>query len=84
MGKSDRRNETLVSTKLRYPMGSGPNDGGLSRHRVIEACEAPRYRLAIDHIDILHLHEIDPARPLEETICALDGEGRAASATLCR
>lgn len=72
-----RRSEVLVATKLRYPMGSGPNDGGLSRHHIIQACEASLRRLGSEHIDILYLHNIDPATPLEETMRALDDLVRA-------
>jgi aryl-alcohol dehydrogenase-like predicted oxidoreductase len=35
-----RRDEVLVATKVRMPMGRGPNDAGLSRHYVISGCEA--------------------------------------------
>ena len=30
-----RRDDVLVATKVRMPMGEGPNDAGLSRHHVI-------------------------------------------------
>ncbi len=72
-----RRSEVLIATKLRYPMASGPNDAGLSRHHVIQACEASLRRLGTEHIDILYLHNIDPATPLEETMRALDDLVRA-------
>src|SRR6476619_766179 len=29
------RDEVLIATKARLPMGEGPNDAGLSRHQVI-------------------------------------------------
>jgi aryl-alcohol dehydrogenase-like predicted oxidoreductase len=67
-----RRERTLVATKLRMPMGDGPNDAGLSRHHVIEQCEASLRRLRVDHIDLLQVHEWDGATPLEETLAALD------------
>ncbi|MFI5426611.1 aldo/keto reductase [Aeromicrobium sp. UC242_57] len=67
-----RRDEAIVSTKLRYPMGDGPDDGGLSRHHIIRACEASLRRLDVEHIDLLHLHQIDLTTPWEETIRALD------------
>jgi aryl-alcohol dehydrogenase-like predicted oxidoreductase len=67
-----RRERTLVATKLRMPMGDGPNDAGLSRHHIVDQCEASLRRLQIDHIDLLQVHEWDGVTPLEETLAALD------------
>ena len=67
-----RRPRMLVATKVRFPMGEGPNDAGLSRHHLIAACEASLRRLRIDHIDLYQLHEWDGQTPLEETLEALD------------
>lgn len=67
-----RRDEVLVATKVRMPMGPGPNDAGLSRHHVISGCEASLRRLKTDHIDLYQLHEWDGQTPLEETLEALD------------
>ena len=35
-----RRDAALLTTKVRFSMGSGPNDEGLSRHHIISGCEA--------------------------------------------
>ncbi|HEX3589110.1 MAG TPA: aldo/keto reductase [Pseudonocardiaceae bacterium] len=67
-----RWDKALVSTKVRMPMGRGPNDAGLSRQHVISGCEASLRRLGTDHIDIYHVHEWDGQTPLEETLAALD------------
>ena len=67
-----RRDDVLVATKVRMPMGPGPNDAGLSRHHVISGCEASLRRLRTDHIDLYQLHEWDGQTPLEETLEALD------------
>src|SRR5437588_1295457 len=67
-----RRDEVLVATKVRMPMGRGPNDAGLSRHHVISGCEASLRRLGTDHIDLYQVHEWDGQTPLEETLAALD------------
>jgi aryl-alcohol dehydrogenase-like predicted oxidoreductase len=67
-----RRDELLLSTKVRMTMGSGPNDAGLSRHHIIAGCEASLRRLGTDHIDIYHVHEWDGQTRLEETLSALD------------
>ena len=67
-----RRDDVLLATKARFPMGAGPNDAGLSRHHLIEACEASLRRLQTDHIDLYQLHEWDGQTPLEETLAALE------------
>jgi aryl-alcohol dehydrogenase-like predicted oxidoreductase len=67
-----RRDQILVATKARFPMGDGPNDAGISRHHLIRACEASLRRLRTDHIDLYQLHEWDGQTPLEETLEALD------------
>ncbi len=67
-----RRDDLLISTKVRMPMGSGPNDAGLSRHHVREQAEASLRRLGTDHIDLYHVHTWDGQTPLEETLEALD------------
>jgi aryl-alcohol dehydrogenase-like predicted oxidoreductase len=66
------RDEMLLATKVRMPMGSGPNDAGLSRHHIIRGAEASLRRLATDHIDLYQVHEWDGQTPLEETLSALD------------
>jgi len=67
-----RRNDVLIATKARFPMGDGPNDAGSSRHHLIRACEASLKRLNTDVIDLYQLHEWDGLTPLEETMEALD------------
>jgi aryl-alcohol dehydrogenase-like predicted oxidoreductase len=66
------RDDVLVATKVRMPMGRGANDAGLSRHHVISGCEASLRRLDTDHIDLYQVHEWDGQTPLEETLSALD------------
>jgi aryl-alcohol dehydrogenase-like predicted oxidoreductase len=66
-----RRDSLLLSTKVRMPMGDGPNDAGLSRQHIIAGCEASLRRLGTDHIDIYHVHEWDGQTRLEETLSAL-------------
>jgi aryl-alcohol dehydrogenase-like predicted oxidoreductase len=66
-----RREDLLIATKVRFPMGDGPNGEGLSRHHIITGCEASLRRLDIDHIDLYQVHEWDGLTPLEETLGAL-------------
>jgi aryl-alcohol dehydrogenase-like predicted oxidoreductase len=72
-----RRDKFLISTKVRFPTGKGPNDAGLSRSHLIEACEGSLRRLGTDHIDIYQVHEWDGHTPVEETLDTLDGLVRA-------
>ena len=71
------RNEYVLNTKISMPMGSGPNDGGLSRKHIMEAVDASLDRLGIDYVDQLiihrHPHGIPGAAttPIEETLEAL-------------
>ncbi|ROZ85306.1 aldo/keto reductase [Gordonia sp. OPL2] len=69
---SGRRDSIVLSTKVRFPVGDGANDAGLSRYHIIRAAEASLRRLRTDHIDIYHVHEWDGQVPLEETLHALD------------
>ncbi|SNY76204.1 aldo/keto reductase [Paractinoplanes atraurantiacus] len=66
------RDQVLIATKARMPMGDGPNDAGLSRHHIVRAAEASLRRLNTDYIDLYQVHEWDGHTPLEETLTALD------------
>jgi aryl-alcohol dehydrogenase-like predicted oxidoreductase len=66
------RQDVLLATKVRMPMGDGPNDAGLSRHHIIRAAEASLRRIGCDYIDLYQVHEWDGQTPLEETLAALD------------
>ncbi|MDQ3987856.1 MAG: aldo/keto reductase, partial [Actinomycetota bacterium] len=68
----DRRDEVLLATKVRGPMGAGPNDAGLSREHIVRGCEDSLHRLGVDHIDLYQVHGWDGQTPLEETLEALD------------
>ena len=39
----------LIASKARFPDGPGPNDAGLSRYHLIQACEASLKRLRDRH-----------------------------------
>src|SRR4051795_10106900 len=66
------RDDVLIATKVRMPMGEGANDAGLSRHHIIRSAEASLRRLRTDYIDLYQVHEWDGHTPLEETLSALD------------
>jgi aryl-alcohol dehydrogenase-like predicted oxidoreductase len=67
-----RRDDVLLATKVRMPMGEGPNDAGLSRHHIVRSVEASLRRLRTDWIDLYQAHEWDGRTPLEETLAAFD------------
>lgn len=67
-----KRGQVLLATKARFPMGPGPNEAGLSRHHLMNACDASLKRLGVDHIDLYQLHEWDGQTPVEETMAALE------------
>ncbi len=66
-----RRERIVLATKVRWPMGSGPNDAGLSRYHILNAVEASLRRLRTDTIDVLYLHGWDPWTPVQESMAAL-------------
>ncbi len=61
----------VIATKLANPMGSSPNDRGLSRRHCFDAVEASLTRLGLETIDILYLHKEDHSTPLAETVRAM-------------
>ncbi|HEX7942523.1 MAG TPA: aldo/keto reductase, partial [Gemmatimonadaceae bacterium] len=70
--KYARLEEVVLATKVFFPMGSGPNLGGLSRKNIVQACEASLRRLGVETIDLYQIHRFDPDVPIEETVAALD------------
>ncbi|GGT44021.1 aldo/keto reductase [Streptomyces chromofuscus] len=68
-----RRDRVVLSSKVRLPMGDGPNDEGLSRQHILNQIDASLRRLDTDYLDIYHVHQWDGLTPLEETMQTLDG-----------
>lgn len=71
--KDKPRDDFIIATKVRWPMGEGPNDVGLSRKHILAGVEASLRRLDTDYIDLYQVHGWDPATPLEETLSTLNG-----------
>jgi aryl-alcohol dehydrogenase-like predicted oxidoreductase len=67
-----RRRDVVVTTKVGFRMGDGPNMVGAGRDRIVRGCEESLRRLGTDWIDLLQIHCYDEATPQEETIRALD------------
>lgn len=80
--------ELVIATKVFFPHSDRPNQGGLSRKHIQQACEASLRRLGVDTIDLYQLHRLDPHTPIEETLRALDdlvrqGKIRHVGASAC-
>jgi len=60
----------LVSSKVFWG-GGKPNQTGLCRKHVIEACHNAMRRLNVDYLDLYFCHRPDPATPIEETVRAM-------------
>ncbi|ACO47651.1 aldo/keto reductase [Deinococcus deserti] len=65
------RDQAIIATKVYNPMGSGPNDRGLSRKHIMDAVQASLKRLGTDYIDLYQIHRFDPETPILETMTAL-------------
>jgi voltage-dependent potassium channel beta subunit len=67
------RTSYLVSSKVFFGDGrSKPNQTGLSRKHVMEACDAAMKRLQVDYIDLFFCHRPDKNTPIEETVWAMN------------
>ena len=67
-----RRDQVVLATKLRFPMGARPNDAGLSRYHILRSVEDSLRRLQTDTIDLLYMHCWDPLTPVDESLRAFD------------
>jgi 1-deoxyxylulose-5-phosphate synthase len=67
------RNDLVIATKVYNPMGTGPNDRGLSRKHIRDGIRRSLERLGMDHVDLYQIHRWDYESPIEETLTTLDG-----------
>jgi len=67
-----RRKKQILATKVRFKMGEGPDESGLSKAAIFRAVDESLKRLQTDYIDVYYLHYPDYAVPIEETLEALD------------
>lgn len=70
--RPDAAKQVVVTTKGRFPMGTGPNDLGLSRRHLGQALDASLRRLGVEQVDLYQMHAYDALTPLEETLRFLD------------
>jgi len=69
---NQNRDDFIVATKVRYPMGEGPNDTGLSRKHIITGVERSLERLNVEYIDLYQVHGWDPLTPITEILRTLN------------
>ena len=68
----NRRERTVLATKLYGDMGDWPNEGKLSALNIRRALDASLTRLQTDYIDLYQFHHIDRATPWDEIWQAID------------
>ena len=68
----ERRERTVLATKLYGDMGDWPNSGKLSALNIRRACDASLKRMQTDYIDLYQMHHIDRATPWDEIWEAMD------------
>lgn len=66
------RDQVIIATKGRSPMGDKPNDGGASRAHLTKALDDSLRRMQTDYTDLYQIHWPDYDTPHEETLRALD------------
>ncbi len=68
----DRREKTVIATKLYGSMSDWPNDTFLSARNIRAACDASLERLQTDRIDLYQMHHVDLSTPWDEIWEAFD------------
>jgi aryl-alcohol dehydrogenase-like predicted oxidoreductase len=66
------RDELVVATKVFFPMSRRPNQRGLSKKHIVQACEASLKRLSVEVIDLYQFHRFDASTPIEESLAAME------------
>src|SRR5260370_6288533 len=66
------REEIVLATKVRLPMGGNFNRSGATRVNIMREVEGSLRRLQTDYIDLYQVHGWDSNTPLEETLRTLD------------
>ena len=67
------RDTFLVSSKVFWGAGGQlPNQWGLSRKHVVEACHAALKRLQVEYLDLYFCHRPDKNTPIEETVWTMN------------
>jgi len=72
LARRGRRDDVVLATKGRFPMGADPADRGAGRTYLTRAIEASLRRLGVDHVDLYQVHAWDSTVDLDETLGVLD------------
>jgi len=70
--KGKRREDLVIATKVRFRVGEGQNDEGLSRKHILASVESSLRRLGTDYIDLYQVHAWWDKVNLEETLGTLN------------
>jgi len=68
----DRRDKTVLATKVYGDMGEWPNEGKLSALNIRRALDASLKRLQTDYVDIYQFHHVDRATSWDEIWQAIE------------
>ncbi|HHS95190.1 MAG TPA: aldo/keto reductase, partial [Phaeodactylibacter sp.] len=67
------RSSYLISSKVYFGDGGKlPNQTGLNRKHIFEACHAALKRLQVEYLDLFFCHRPDKECPIEETVWAMN------------
>ena len=66
-----RREDTVIATKVYFPMSTTPEDRGLSGKRILASIDQSLKRLGTHYVDLYQIHRWDYDTPIEETLEAL-------------
>ena len=69
---ADRRDQVVLATKVCAPVGTGPQDRGLSVTHILREVDRSLQRLQTDYIDVYIMHWPDRHVPLETTLSAFE------------
>lgn len=68
----DCRDEVVITSKVYFPTGDGPNDRGASRYHMLRSLEGSLRRLGTDRIDLYYVHRFDDYTAIEDVLTSLD------------
>jgi 1-deoxyxylulose-5-phosphate synthase len=67
-----RRDKVVLASKVRFKMGEGTDQQGLSRPAILRAIDESLQRLQTDHLDLYYFHKPDHGVPVGESLEAME------------